>query len=210
MTRDLAAAGCRRGSAAEERMVQHASARSVIAVLVLSVGAGCALAWTLSQPDRRPIVFALGLSWVMACVGGATCQVFGRQDAKWFRYARWERNGQVYEWVGLGVFRWVLLRTPLGWLGPLTLRSGRSDLDRLLRDMNSAEGRHAVAAVLSLAIAAAFALNGHMAIATWLVLITIPLNVYPVILQRWNRGRVLRLQRLRDARKQSSGGLDRS
>jgi hypothetical protein len=44
-----------------------------------------------------------------------------------------------------------------------------------------------------------------MPIATWLVLITIPLNVYPVILQRWNRARVLRLQRLRDGRKQSSG-----
>jgi hypothetical protein len=107
--------------------------------------------------------------------------------------------------VGLGIFRWGLLHTPLGWLGPLKLRSGRSDLDRLLRDMNSAEGRHAVAAVLSLVVAAAFALNEHMPIATWLILITIPLNVYPVILQRWNRGRVLRLQRLLNGRKQSSG-----
>lgn len=190
-------------------MIQHARARSAVAVLVLSVGAGCALAWTLSQPDRQPIVFALGLSWVMACAGGVTCQVFAVQDLNWFRLARWEENGRVYEWVGLRVFRWILLHTPLGWLGPLALRSSRSDLDRLLREMNSAEGRHAVAAVLSLAVAVAFALNGHMAIATWLVLITIPLNVYPMILQRWNRGRVLRLQRLLDGRKQSSGELRR-
>jgi hypothetical protein len=111
-------------------------------------------------------MFALGLSWVMACAGGAMCPFFLRLDPRWFRLARWESNGEAYEWVGLGIFRWVLLNTLLGWLGPLRLRSGRSDLERLLRDMNSAEGRHAVAAVLSLVVAAAFALKEHMPIAT--------------------------------------------
>lgn len=46
--------------------------RSVVAVLVLSVGAGGALAWTVPQPDRHPFVFALGVSWILACAGGTT------------------------------------------------------------------------------------------------------------------------------------------
>jgi hypothetical protein len=71
--------------------------------------------------------------------------------------------------------------------------------------MNSVEGRHAVAAVLSLAVAAAYAVALHTAIATWVALITIPLNIYPVALQRWTRGRILRLRRRVDARKPSSG-----
>lgn len=179
--------------------------RSVVAVLVLSVVAGCAFAWTVPQPDLHPFVFALSLSWMIACAGGATSNVFFRLDPTWFRPASWECNGTPYQWIDIHAFRWILLHTPLGWLGPLALRSGRSDIDRLLREMNSVEGRHAVAAVLSFAVAAAYAVASHTAIATWLALITIPLNVYPVVLQRWNRGRVLRLCRRVDARNPSIG-----
>ena len=185
--------------------------RSVVAVLVLSVGAGGTLAWTVPQPDRHPFVFALGLSWILACVGGATCQVFCRLDPMWFRAARWERNGRIYEWVGVKIFRWILLHTPLGWLGPLAVRPGRSGLDGFLREMNSVEGRHAVAALLSLAAAAGYVCGGHRAIATWLVLITIPLNIYPVALQRWNRARVLQLRgRVAAARRPDEGPLGAS
>ncbi|MBI5822096.1 MAG: hypothetical protein HZA88_24245 [Verrucomicrobia bacterium] len=181
--------------------------RHVVAVLALSAGAGCGLVWTGSQPDRHPVIFALVLSWFIAVfVGAITHQMFLRLDPKRFRFARWERNGRVYEWVGLGVFRWVLLHTPLRWLSAqVPLKSGRSDLDRLLRDLNPPEGLHAIAAGVSLAVAAVYALTGHTAISAWLVLITIPFNVYPVILQRWVRGRILRLQRRLDAVKQSSG-----
>lgn len=177
-------------------------ARSVIAVLVLSVGAGAALAWTVPHPDRHPFVFALGVSWLLACAGGVTAQLFPKLDPAWFRPARWEHDGTIYDWIGVGIFRWVLRHTPLGWLGPLALRSGRRGLDGLLREMNSVEGRHAVAALLSLAAAAGYACCGHTAIATWLVLITIPLNIYPVALQRRNRGRALQLRgRLAAARR---------
>jgi hypothetical protein len=129
-----------------------------------------------------------------------------RFEPKSLRFARWERNGRLYEWVGLGVFRWVLLHTPLRWLSEGTpLKPGRSDLERLLRDLNAAEGLHAIAASVSLVVAAVYALTGHTTIAIWLVLVTIPFNVYPVMLQRWVRGRILRLQRRLDAPKQSSG-----
>lgn len=168
--------------------------KSVISILVVSLAAGCALAWTMSKPDRHPFVFALGLSWIIACGGGALSQVFWRSHPTWFRVAPWECNGRFYDWVGISAFRWVLLHTPIGWLGPITLRSGRSDLDRLLRNLAAAEAQHAISAALSLLVAGAYALRGDTAIAIWLVLITIPLNVYPVMVQRRNRGRVLRLQ----------------
>ena len=57
------------------------------------------------------------------------------------------------------------------------------------------EEQLAIAALLSLAGAAGYACGGHTAIATWLVLITIPLNIYPVALQRRNRGRAVQLRR---------------
>lgn len=42
--------------------------RSVVAVLVVSAGAGCALAWTVSQPDRHPLAFAFSLSWFVLII----------------------------------------------------------------------------------------------------------------------------------------------
>lgn len=177
-------------------MDRQTPVKSVVAVLAVSAGAGCALAWTVSQPDRHPLMFAFSLSWfIMMCAGAVTCQVFFRLDPHRFRLARWERNGRVYERAGVDAFRWLLLHTPLGWFGAqMTLRSGRSDLERLLRHMNSTEGSHTVAAGASLAAAAMYALTNHPAIATWLLLIIVPFHVYPAMVQRWNRGRVLQLQ----------------
>ena len=115
--------------------------------------------------------------------------------------ARWEREGNVYRWVGVGGFRWVLLHTPLGWLGSgLALKSGRSDLPRLMRNLNTAEGLHATGAAACLALAAVYLLTGHTAVGVWIVLAAVPLHVYPALLQRWTRGRVRRILRSRGAR----------
>lgn len=40
-----------------------------------------------------------------------------------------------------------------------------------------------------------FGLGPVATVATWLILICVPFHIYPVILQRWNRGRVLQLHR---------------
>ena len=73
--------------------------------------------------------------------------------------------------------------------------SGRSDLDRLLGALNVAEGSHAVAAILAFPIAIAYARTGHTAVSMWILLLTVPVNVYPILLQRWVRGRIWRIQR---------------
>jgi hypothetical protein len=112
-----------------------------------------------------------------------------------FSLARWERSGRLFRWFGVGVFRWILLHTHLRWLTPnLELKSGRSDLDRLQGEMGSAEATHAVGAVVAFATAAVHARLSHGTIAIWLILLTFPFHVYPVMLQRWNRGRILGLR----------------
>ena len=62
--------------------------------------------------------------------------------------------------------------------------------------MNTAEAMHTLAAVVVLSAAVVCALFYHTTIAIWLALVTVPYHVYPVMLQRRNRGRV---SRLRDA-----------
>jgi len=171
--------------------------RSVVAFLVLSAVGGCALILAASQPDRHPFIFAFGLSWFITtcvCAVYVSCQILFGLSPRPFGLARWERNGSLYKWCGVGIFRWILLHTHLHLLNPnLELKSGRSDLGRLLREMNSAEAIHAIAAGASLAVAVGYAVLRLPTITTWLIVVTIPFHIYPVALQRWNRGRVLSL-----------------
>jgi hypothetical protein len=176
----------------------EAAAKYLVIFTTLMVVVGIGLVMTVLQPDRHPLVFAFSLTWlIMAFVAAVTSRIFVRLDPKRFRLARWEREGRIYDRVGLSAVRWVLRHTPLGWLNPnIKVRSGGSDMDRLLRDMNAVEGVHILAAGMSLAAAAIYILAGQAAVGIWLVIFTILFNVYPVMLQRWNRGRILRLQRI--------------
>ena len=81
-------------------------------------------------------------------------------------------------------------------------------MDHLLRDMNALEGVHIVAAGISIAVAALYILAGQDAVGIWLVIFTILFNVYPVMLQRWNRGRILRLQRIMLTHLADKGGKE--
>ena len=176
----------------------EATAKYLVIFTAMTVVVGIGLVMTVMQPDRHPLIFAFSLTWlIMAFVTAITSRIFVRLDPKRFRLAGWEREGGAYDRVGLGAVRWVLQHTPLGWLNPnIKVRSGRSDMDRLLRDMNAVEGVHILAAGMSLAAAAIYILAGQAAVGIWLVIFTVLFNVYPVMLQRWNRGRILRLQRI--------------
>lgn len=171
--------------------------------LIIGIGlatvAGIGLSITIANPEEHPFIFALSLAWLVDLfVLATTSKAFLAMTPGRFRVADWERSGKLYERLGVGVFRWMLLYTPLGWVNPKygQLQS-RTDLDRLLKQLNRAEGVHLVAGGVTLVAAAVFALDGQTAIGMWLVLISIPLYVYPIMVQRWNRVRVLRvLQRL--------------
>jgi hypothetical protein len=167
------------------------------AVLALTALAACGLLWTIGRPDSHPWVLALSLSWgIVVAVAACTRDAFLRMDPERFRFARWEREGRVYELVGVGAFRWLLRHTPLGWMNPtLKLTSCRSGIDPLLREMSYAEGAHVAGGALTLAVAAGYAAAGHGSVGLALAVLTIPVHFYPVILQRWNRGRVARVIR---------------
>jgi hypothetical protein len=176
----------------------EATAKYLVIFTALTVVVGIGLSMAVLQPDRHPMIFAFSLTWlIMALVAAMTGRIFARLNPKRFRLVRWEREGRIYDRVGLGAVRWVLQHTPLGWLNPnIKVRSGWSDMDRLLRDMNAVEGVHIISAGVSLAVAALYIFAGQAILGIWLVILSILFNIYPVMLQRWNRGRILRLQRI--------------
>jgi hypothetical protein len=169
--------------------------------MTLSVVSLAGLVLTISRPDSHPVVVAFSVSWIIVLiVTGVTRDAFVKMDPKRFHFARWEREGQVYGRFGIGAFSWLLLHSPLGWLDPwLKLGSRRSELERLLREVNFAEGTHLLGGVWTLLIAFGYAAAGHAVVGLSFAILIIPLHIYPWMLQRWNRGRILRVMRRRHA-----------
>jgi hypothetical protein len=173
----------------------QAYARWLVVHWVSLIGATGGFALTTNRPDSYPVVFALSVSWAIAlAVAGTTRNAFLKIDPERFRLAKWEREGRVYSLVGVGGFCWLLRHTPLGWLNPwLRMTSHRSGIERLMREMNYAEGAHLVGGVITLGFAVGYVVAGHVAVGRTFALLTIVLHVYPVMVQRWNRGRILRV-----------------
>jgi hypothetical protein len=165
------------------------------------------LSTTSWRPDSHPLLFAFSLAWAInVVIFEGTRNYWLRMDSKQFRFAGWEREGRIYRWVGVDAFRWLLLRTPFSWLSPaLKLRSHRSGMERLLRSLNCAEGVHRIGGVVTLVVACGYAIAGHSVVGLYLVVLILLLHAYPVMLQRRNRGHLLRMARRLDARRGCGG-----
>lgn len=178
-----------------------------LAFWAMSAAATGGVLWTASHPDSHPVVFTVSVTWFLGLLAGMlTRRVFLRMDPKRFALSRWERDGRIYDRVGVGVFGWLLQHTPFGWFDPfLKVRSGRSDMKRLLRELNFAEGSHLVQVVVSLGLALTFLAGGHAVVGLAFVVLSVPVHIYPIMLQRRSRGRVLRLME-KDTRRRPTRG----
>jgi len=71
-------------------------------------------------------------------------------------------------------------------------------MERLLRHLNCAEGAHRVGDVVTFGVASGYVVAGHAAVGLYIAVLTLLLHGYPVMLQRRNRGHVLRMARRLD------------
>jgi hypothetical protein len=163
---------------------------------ILSVGSIIALGWTGLHPDRHPLGFACSVSWfIAAAVAGFTRNAFLRMNPQWFGLARWEQESRAYERAGVAAFCWLLMHTPLGWLNPmLRMRTcGRAGIQELLKEMNFAEGAHWIGGLITMGLGIGYFIDGHKAVGLSFALVLVAAHLYPVMLQRANRARILRL-----------------
>jgi hypothetical protein len=167
----------------------HGSWSRSFAVGIRLIGGGA------FPPHGNPIVYSVAMSWLIAitiaCVSSA---IFFRVNPTLFSLAHWEKEGKVYDRAGIRAFRWVLFHSPLGWINPnFHLRASRADCDRLLREMNSSEGVHWLTFFVSVMLAISCLVHGYALYGYVMLLIRIPFDLYPIMLQRRNRGRVWRV-----------------
>lgn len=106
----------------------------------------------------------------------------------------WERKGNVYEYVGIHLFRRLLVI--IGWeklnkkSNPIE-KNARTLEHNLLRTKKSELG-HLIIFLIVVGISMLVITKGGLRDAMWLIIFNIVLNLYPVLLQRYNRPRIER------------------
>jgi hypothetical protein len=115
---------------------------------------------------------------------------------EYFELRRWERSGRVYRWLGVALFRAVVRRGPLSLSNralPAAWHSG--DPERIERETRAAEGGHGIAFLIVLGLALGALARGDVERAAWLAALDVPMNLYPVLLQRDHRHRLAEMIR---------------
>jgi hypothetical protein len=169
--------------------------RSLGLIAILTVSSLYALDGELFPPHGNSLLYALALTWLVTiAVGLGTGFIFAGADPALFSLTPWEKDGEIYERAGLRAFRWTLLRSGLGWINPnFHVRRSRADWERLVRETHNSEGVHWLAGAILAALGIWFLVDGYAMHGYVMLLVRIPFDVYPIMLQRWNRGRLYRV-----------------
>jgi hypothetical protein len=111
-----------------------------------------------------------------------------------------EIDGHLFRRLGVVTFKRLLFKSRVELLNfSARLFHGRSGLDGLERGIRQAETDHAIALLVMAVITIYAATKGWWALASWLLLANVVANVYPIMLQRHNRARLLPvLEKLRE------------
>lgn len=164
-------------------------------IAVFTAGSTYSIRRGAYPPHGNPLIYSLAISWLIAItIAFASSAILVRVNPKVFSLARWEHAGKIYERAGIRAFRWMLFHSPLSWINPnFHMGARRADCGRLLREMNSAEGVHWLSCTATVMLAISCLRHDYAVYGYVMLLVRIPFDLYPIMLQRWNRGRVGRV-----------------
>ncbi len=154
------------------------------------VGAALALSAVILGPAS--VTFALLLNcFVLSQVAGSTQVSPVTLPASYFRLRRVERGGRIYRYLGIRFFKRLMTSTLYRKLNPdFNFRRASLTPRDLWNRMQDAEAAHALVFGLMLLCSGFALVVGSFYAAFWLLFFNLIGNAYPVMLQRYNRGRL--------------------
>ncbi|MBN1538172.1 MAG: hypothetical protein JW908_15650 [Anaerolineales bacterium] len=179
--------------------------KQVLLVIVATAGVAYLLTWSTDHFGFRSPVFAflanlLIIAWIVI-LGQTMVFTF---PPRYFSVKRFERNGRLYEMLGIKIFKKLVGRGPLSIFSPTLRFTGRkSALSSLENEMRKAEAGHLTIFLVILLFAGMAMVRGWFDAAGWLLLFSIILNGYPIMLQRYNRIQIYRIVNKRKPTKKS-------
>lgn len=165
--------------------------------LVTTIAVVILIAWSFDSFGFHNPLSALLVNWlVMSWIAIVSQVIHLTLSASYYDIKPFEQAGQVYEHVGIRLFKKLVRRGPLTIFSP-TLRFPKektvSALRNLEGEMRKAETGHALIFILMLSFVGYAAWNGWLDAVVWLLLFNILINGYPIMLQRYNRIKIQEL-----------------
>jgi hypothetical protein len=149
------------------------------------------LVWSLSAFGPRAIAFAFVVVWLpMVWLGLVSRIAVPRLPERYHTLRGFERDGHLYELLGVRLVKRLLRRGPLAVFNPkLHLPAERTpaNIARLDQRMRDAEASHFILLIITIGVVANASVRRWWGAAGWTLLFDILLNGYPAMLQRYNR-----------------------
>jgi hypothetical protein len=115
--------------------------------------------------------------------------------SRYFIIKRWEKEGKIYVLTGVNLFRKLLVL--IGWekITKTTnpVKSSLLALQQLEFGTRQAEFGHLIVFLMIFATNTVVAILMGIQASLWLLILNLLLNVYPILVQRYNRPRFLRI-----------------
>jgi hypothetical protein len=169
-------------------------ALKVAAVVALTIAAVALLAWLARACGPRSVAFAGLIVWVIMCWVTLVIWAFPvRLPARTYDLRPFERDGRLYERLGVRVAKRLLRRGPLHVFNPklhLPPVIDAQNLATLDAAMRNAETNHVIMFLIVVLVIAHALARGWWDAAAWTLVFNVLINAYPVMLQRYNRGRL--------------------
>ena len=158
------------------------------AITVVDAFSRTAIVRAFDYPGGAVLIYGLSMTlvWLMHHV------VQFSFSPGYYRLQPFEIDGGLYERLGVETFKWLLFKSRIERLNTsVRLSYGRTGLQDLERGIREAETDHVIALLVMVVITIHAAMNARWALVGWLLLANVVANVYPIMLQRHNRARLL-------------------
>ncbi len=143
--------------------------------------------------------FAWALNFMlMMCTSIFTEVLNSELSSSYYDSKNWEQKGKVYEKFGVTIFRKILVL--IGWEKVIRkstpIEKNTSALKNLYLQTKKSEFNHLIILIIVSVATVCVAIQYGVIKSLWLVILNVLLNLYPILLQRYNRPRIARMLNL--------------
>jgi hypothetical protein len=183
--------------------------KKTLATALVTVIAIAVMTWVLRSYGFRSVSFALLANFVLMDWVAIVSGILGPQTRfylprAYYESKRFEREGRIYRLMGVHYFKRLVAQGPLSVLASIDFRGKRARLDAYYTETLWGEAVHGMMFLTISALAVYAVARSWYDAAVYLMVCNIPINLYPTMLQRYNRFRLTKVIQRRDTQSRST------
>jgi hypothetical protein len=183
--------------------------KKTLAIALVTVIAITVMTWVLRSYGFRSMSFALLANFVLMDWVAIVSGILGPQarfylPRDYYEPKRFEKEGRIYRFMGVHYFKRMVAKGPLSVLASINFRGKRARLDAYYMETLWGEAVHGMMFVAISLLAVYGVARSWYDAAVYLMVCNTLINLYPTMLQRYNRFRLTRVIQKRDTRSRST------